>query len=272
MNATAAAVSTRTSAVLHNARLFLVFIQHSRLNIHVVTGTGRGPTWTNTYRRVVKPSLLGMGASMIRSSAVIFKGRDALFEEACTRGYNHCAVLHDLLSRDLASLIHPQHDPAVQRAGRVWVRGDGAMLTDADGKEYIDGLAGLWNVVLGHGRRELADAAREQMETLALRVRLRRQLEPASDRAGRAAWAADVSEHQSLLLHLRRCRGERDGDQGRALVLEAARPACQDEGHLTRARLPRHDAGGDERDGDCRILAAVRAARAGVHSRRSAIR
>ena len=75
--------------------------------------------------------------------------------------------MHDLLARDLASLIHPQHDPAVQRAGHVWVRGDGAMLTDADGKEYIDGLAGLWNVVLGHGRRELADAAREQMEALA---------------------------------------------------------------------------------------------------------
>jgi adenosylmethionine-8-amino-7-oxononanoate aminotransferase len=75
--------------------------------------------------------------------------------------------LHDLIARDLASLIHPQHDPVVQRAGRVWVRGHGAMLVDADGKEYIDGLAGLWNVVLGHGRRELADTAREQMETLA---------------------------------------------------------------------------------------------------------
>ena len=75
--------------------------------------------------------------------------------------------MDELLSRDLASLIHPQHDPAAQRAGRVWVRGHGAMLVDADGKEYIDGLAGLWNVVLGHGRRELADAAREQMETLA---------------------------------------------------------------------------------------------------------
>jgi putrescine---pyruvate transaminase len=72
----------------------------------------------------------------------------------------------DWISRDLTSLIHPQHDPAVQRAGRVWVRGHGAMLVDADGKEYIDGLAGLWNVVLGHGRRDLAEAAREQMETL----------------------------------------------------------------------------------------------------------
>jgi adenosylmethionine-8-amino-7-oxononanoate aminotransferase len=75
--------------------------------------------------------------------------------------------VQDLLSRDLASLIHPQHDPAVQKAGRVWVRGHGAMLVDSNGKEYIDGLAGLWNVVLGHGRRELAEAAREQLETLA---------------------------------------------------------------------------------------------------------
>ena len=76
-------------------------------------------------------------------------------------------ALHDLLARDLTSLIHPLHDPAAHRSGRVWVRGRGAMLEDADGKEYIDGLAGLWNVVLGHGRVELADAAREQMETLA---------------------------------------------------------------------------------------------------------
>ena len=76
-------------------------------------------------------------------------------------------ALHELLARDLASLIHPQHDPAAHRSGRVWVRGRGAMLVDADGHECIDGLAGLWNVVLGHGRRELADAACGQMETLA---------------------------------------------------------------------------------------------------------
>ena len=89
-----------------------------------------------------------------------------MFEEPCTHGYNPFTV-HELVARDLASLLHPQHDPAVQRAGRVWVRGHGAMLVDADGKEFIDGLAGLWNVVLGHGRRELADAARQQLETLA---------------------------------------------------------------------------------------------------------
>jgi putrescine---pyruvate transaminase len=73
----------------------------------------------------------------------------------------------DLLSRDLAALIHPLHDVKAHRGGHVWVRGHGAMLVDADGKEYIDGLAGLWNVALGHGRRELAEAAREQLGTLA---------------------------------------------------------------------------------------------------------
>jgi adenosylmethionine-8-amino-7-oxononanoate aminotransferase len=40
------------------------------------------------------------------------------------------------------------------------------LLTDA-GKEYIDALSGLWNVVAGHGRRELIEAATKQMETLA---------------------------------------------------------------------------------------------------------
>tara|TARA_B100001123_G_scaffold410326_2_gene505345 strand:- start:911 stop:2146 length:1236 start_codon:yes stop_codon:yes gene_type:complete len=43
----------------------------------------------------------------------------------------------------------------------------GALLTDADGAECIDGLAGLWNVLAGHGRQELAEAARDQSNTLA---------------------------------------------------------------------------------------------------------
>lgn len=73
----------------------------------------------------------------------------------------------ELLERDRAHHIHPIHDRELQRAGRVWVKGRGATLVDADGKEFIDGLAGLWNVAVGHGRPELAEAARVQMETLA---------------------------------------------------------------------------------------------------------
>ena len=73
----------------------------------------------------------------------------------------------ELLRRDRAHLIHPLHNRKTHETAHVWVKGDGAILTDADGTESIDGLAGLWNVVAGHGRRELAEAAAEQMETLA---------------------------------------------------------------------------------------------------------
>ena len=72
-----------------------------------------------------------------------------------------------LLSRDLDHLIHPLHSPKAHQQGHVWVSGEGAVLVDADGREYLDGLSGLWNVVVGHGREELAEAARQQMEELA---------------------------------------------------------------------------------------------------------
>tara|TARA_A100001037_G_C15122047_1_gene624339 strand:- start:57 stop:1454 length:1398 start_codon:yes stop_codon:yes gene_type:complete len=39
----------------------------------------------------------------------------------------------------------------------------GIRLTDMAGKEYIDLMSGLWVVAVGHGRRELADVAAEQM-------------------------------------------------------------------------------------------------------------
>ncbi|HVA47115.1 MAG TPA: aspartate aminotransferase family protein [Pirellulales bacterium] len=70
-------------------------------------------------------------------------------------------------SRDQAHLLHSLHNREAQARAHVWVRGHGAVLVDQDGKEYLDGLAGLWNVVAGHGRRELADAAARQMNELA---------------------------------------------------------------------------------------------------------
>lgn len=79
---------------------------------------------------------------------------------------NAVAVSSSLLSRDLDHLIHPLHSPQTHRSGHVWVKGKGAVLVDAQGHELIDGLAGLWNVVVGHGRPELAEAARRQMERL----------------------------------------------------------------------------------------------------------
>ncbi len=71
------------------------------------------------------------------------------------------------LEVDQAHLLHPLHHPSAYATTRVWVSGEGALIRDSNGREYIDGLSGLWNVNVGHGRRELADAASRQMATLA---------------------------------------------------------------------------------------------------------
>ena len=49
----------------------------------------------------------------------------------------------------------------------IIVRGEGCYLYDSDGNEYLDGLAGLFCVNIGHGRSDLAAVAASQMETLA---------------------------------------------------------------------------------------------------------
>jgi adenosylmethionine-8-amino-7-oxononanoate aminotransferase len=49
----------------------------------------------------------------------------------------------------------------------IIVRGEGHRIWDSAGKEYIDGLAGLFVVQVGHGRVELAEAAAKQAKELA---------------------------------------------------------------------------------------------------------
>ena len=71
-----------------------------------------------------------------------------------------------LIERDIDHLLHPLHSKTVQAAGRVWERGEGSYLYDANGDRYIDGLSGLWNNTAGNGRNELAEAASKQMQTL----------------------------------------------------------------------------------------------------------
>ena len=46
-------------------------------------------------------------------------------------------------------------------------RGEGPYVYDTHGKRYLDGLAGLYTVQIGHGRRQMAEAAAAQTERLA---------------------------------------------------------------------------------------------------------
>jgi len=72
-----------------------------------------------------------------------------------------------LLAQDQKHLLHPLHHPTDHQAALLIESGHGVWLKTVDGKEYIDGLAGLWNVLVGHGNTELAEAARKQMSDLA---------------------------------------------------------------------------------------------------------
>lgn len=63
--------------------------------------------------------------------------------------------------------LHPFARPTLPRDGfHTVVRGEGARLWTADGRELIDGMASLWYCNVGHGRTEIADAVATQMRTL----------------------------------------------------------------------------------------------------------
>ncbi len=64
--------------------------------------------------------------------------------------------------------LHPfTHNTDLAKKGaRVIVRAQGVHVTDSEGVSMIDGMAGLWCVGIGYGRRELADAAQRQMMEL----------------------------------------------------------------------------------------------------------
>src|ERR1700751_311778 len=72
-----------------------------------------------------------------------------------------------LAASDRQHQIHSLHHPADLTDSVICVSGHGIIVRDVGGKEYIDGLSGLWNVNIGHGRAELAEAAAAQMKELA---------------------------------------------------------------------------------------------------------
>jgi len=65
-----------------------------------------------------------------------------------------------------SAFLHPYARPAAEEFITV-VRGDGALVFDDTGKEYVDGMGSLWYANIGHGRADMADAIAAQVRTLA---------------------------------------------------------------------------------------------------------
>jgi len=74
----------------------------------------------------------------------------------------------DLQAMDSAHFIHPftDHGDLATRGARVITRAEGIYVWDSEGEKMLDAMSGLWCVNVGYGRKELADAAYQQMMTL----------------------------------------------------------------------------------------------------------
>jgi len=60
---------------------------------------------------------------------------------------------------DLHALQQPDARTVISSAA-------GAYVYNERGEKYLDGMAGLWCVNVGHGRREISEAVAEQLNTL----------------------------------------------------------------------------------------------------------
>ncbi|MBU5211637.1 aspartate aminotransferase family protein [Heyndrickxia sp. FSL W8-0496] len=76
----------------------------------------------------------------------------------------------ELTKLDVKHLLHPSTNPKAQvefGPKIIFTSGKGINLYDMKGNTYIDGVSMLWNVNLGHGNKELADASYKQMTDIA---------------------------------------------------------------------------------------------------------
>ncbi|MEM1317290.1 MAG: aminotransferase [Pseudomonadota bacterium] len=76
--------------------------------------------------------------------------------------------LSNVQARDLDAVLHP-YSPLhkLREMGpTIMASGKGVFITDTQGNEYIEGMAGLWCTGLGFGNEEMIEAATEQLRAL----------------------------------------------------------------------------------------------------------
>lgn len=72
----------------------------------------------------------------------------------------------DLLRANSSFLLEPHTDLSCADPPEIITRGDGVWIVDADGRRYLEGVAGLWCATLGFSEHRLVEAARRQLQQL----------------------------------------------------------------------------------------------------------
>ena len=77
----------------------------------------------------------------------------------------HVNTTADYQQSDRQHHLHPFTDfkALAKKGSRVITRAEGVYVWDSDGRRMLDGMAGLWCVNVGYGRKDLAQIAHDQM-------------------------------------------------------------------------------------------------------------
>lgn len=77
-------------------------------------------------------------------------------------------IPNSLHASDIAHSMHPYTNMRLheEQGPMIITRGEGVHVYDSEGKEYIEGLAGLWSVAVGFSQPRLVEAAAKQMAEL----------------------------------------------------------------------------------------------------------
>ncbi|NOU74464.1 aminotransferase class III-fold pyridoxal phosphate-dependent enzyme [Paenibacillus sp. LMG 31458] len=73
----------------------------------------------------------------------------------------------EITAKDRQYLWHGMSPYNPNQAPMVVTQGSGSWIEDMNGNRYLDAMSGLWCVNVGYGRQELAEAAYEQLKTMA---------------------------------------------------------------------------------------------------------
>ena len=156
---------------------------------------------------------------------------------------NESGTLTPLGRRDLASVFHPMAQIATlnEQGPLMIVRGEGIYVWDEDGKQYIDGLAGLWCTSLGYGNEELARTAYEQIKKLSYGHLFADKSHDTAMQLAEKLKAVVPGGFSKVLFRALGFRRKRYPDQAHALLQQCHRATREEKNHRSEQSLPRRD-------------------------------
>lgn len=140
-------------------------------------------------------------------------------------------MIYSLAELDQRHVLHPHGVVGHPEPPLIITSGKGARVRDTEGREYIDATCGLWQCAVGHGRKELAEVAAEQIRRLEFypsfwdmsnepAIRLAHRLsELAPDGMDKVFFTCGGSESNETAIKLARLAWHAQGQPNRKLIL-----------------------------------------------------